>query len=441
MMKSIPRLSKPFLSSTIQLVMFALLLVFGATAALAQTRGYVTNGQDNTVSVIDTATRAVIATVPVGSSPSAVAVTPNGRFAYVANTLGSSVSVISAVTNTVVATVPVGSFPRAIAITPNGAFVYVTCSSPSNISVINTATNTVVATIPLTRPSGIAMAPNGALAYVTHGAFDPSVTVIDTATNTVVANIPVPVNVTDAPAVTPNGAFVYVTCLSFSAGSKLAVIDTATNTLAAIVPLPPTFAPGVAIAPNGALAYVANNGGGVCCVAPLPSSVSVIDTASNTEIANVPVGSPLAIAVTPDGAFVYITNLSNNTVSVLSTATNTLFDVVAVGTFPQSIAFGTLTEDPPEVDPIEALLGKVQTLIADGVLTQEQGAGLLDKIHEAIAKLDAGQTDAGQTSAACNQLSSLINQVNGFISSGTLTPAQGEELINAVNAVKTDIGC
>jgi len=153
----------------------------------------------------------------------------------------------------------------------------------------------------------------------------------------------------------------------------------------------------------------------------------------------VPVGSPFGIAVTPDGAFVYITNISNNTVSVLSTATNTPFAVVAVGTFPRSIAFGTLTEDPPEVDPIEALIDKVETLIAEGALTQQQGAGLLDKIHEVTAKLDAGQTD--QTGAACNQLSSLINQVNGFISSGSLTPAQGEDLINAVNAVKTAIGC
>lgn len=90
-------------------------------------------------------------------------------------------------------------------------------------SVIDTATNTVVATIPVTLPFMLAIAPNGPLGYVTHGAFDPSVTVINTATNTVVANIPVPVDVTIAAAVTPNGAFAYVTCLSFSTGPKLAV--------------------------------------------------------------------------------------------------------------------------------------------------------------------------------------------------------------------------
>ena len=434
-MKSI--LANLITGSALRLLMFASLLGFGAIATAAQTRGYVTNAHDNTVSVIDIVTDSVIATIPVGSSPAEVAVTPNGRFAYVINTLGDTVSVISAATNTVVATVPVATFPQGIAITPNGAFAYVTSSAASTISVIDTATNTVVATIPVSSiPFRIAIAPNQPLAYVTHGAFDPSVTVLNTTTNTVVANIPVPVNATIAPAVTPNGAFAYVTCLSLPTGSKLAVLDTATNTVVAIVPLPAeTFAPGVAIAPNGTRAYVANNGNARCCAEPGPSSVSVIDIASNTEIANVPVGSPNGIAVTPDGARVYVTNLSNNTVSVISTDTNSPFDVVPVGSFPQSIAFGTFTEEPV-VDPIESLIDKVKALIAAGALTQEQGAGLLDKIQEVIAKIDAGQT-----AAACNQVSSFINQVNGFINNGSLTSAQGQELIDAANALKTKIGC
>ena len=65
-----PTLSKHVLGPAIRVVMFALLLAgFGASAALAQTRGYVANNNDNTVSVIDTATHSVIATVPVGASP------------------------------------------------------------------------------------------------------------------------------------------------------------------------------------------------------------------------------------------------------------------------------------------------------------------------------------------------------------------------------------
>ena len=435
MTKNTHKLLKLVLGPATRVVMFALLMSLGAGTVLAQTRGYVTNAQSNTVSVIDTTTASVIATVPVGLSPSSVAVTPNGRFAYVTNQQSNTVSVISAATNTVVATVPVGVGPSSIAITPNGAFAYV-ATFGSNISVIDTATNTVVTTMPLSFPSMLAIAPVGNLGYVTHGAFVNGVTVINTATNSLVTDIPIPADVTISVAVTPNGAFVYVTCLSFTTGSKLAVIDAATNTVAAIVPLPATFAPGVAISPDGAFAYVANNGGGVCCSSPGPSSVSVIDTASNTEVARESVGSPNGIAVTPDGAFVYVTNLSNNTVSIMTTATNSVVAAIPVGNFPQSVAFGVFIPEPPPRDPLDVLLEQLNGLIADGTLSQDQGAGLLDKIHEASAK-----HNAGQAGAACNQLNSFINQVNAFISNGTLTPAQGQSLIDAANAVGTKFGC
>ena len=67
---------------------------------------YVTNHANN-VSVIDTATNNVVATVPVGSLPAGVAVIPDGKHAYVANEGSATVSVISTATNTVVATVGV----------------------------------------------------------------------------------------------------------------------------------------------------------------------------------------------------------------------------------------------------------------------------------------------------------------------------------------------
>ena len=56
MTKFIQKMSKLVLGPAIRVLMLALLLAgFGVGAALAQTRGYVTNGGDNTVSVIDTA--------------------------------------------------------------------------------------------------------------------------------------------------------------------------------------------------------------------------------------------------------------------------------------------------------------------------------------------------------------------------------------------------
>ena len=64
------------------------------------------------------------------------------------------------------------------------------------------------------------------------------------------------------------------------------------------------------------IAYVANGG---------DNTVSIIDTATNTVTAAVPVGGfPTAIAVTPNGAFAYVANSGSNTVSVINMATNTV---------------------------------------------------------------------------------------------------------------------
>lgn len=90
---------------------------------LVDPNAYVTNTAAGVVSVIDTLTDAVLATVPVGASPTRVAVTRDGVRVYVANTGGNSVSVIDTSANAVVATVPVPSAPTAVAIKPNGAEV------------------------------------------------------------------------------------------------------------------------------------------------------------------------------------------------------------------------------------------------------------------------------------------------------------------------------
>jgi YVTN family beta-propeller protein len=85
------------------------------TTAQAQTRAYVTNGVSNTISVIDTASNIVVATIPVGVFPFGVAITPDGTRAYVAN--DNTISVIDTASNTVVATFAPGSDVFEVAIT------------------------------------------------------------------------------------------------------------------------------------------------------------------------------------------------------------------------------------------------------------------------------------------------------------------------------------
>src|SRR5229473_2130454 len=142
-----------------------------------------------------------------------------------------------------------------------------------------------------------------------------SVAVIDTLLDRVVAVIPVQIQPL-AVAITPNGAFAYVTNSGWIFGSNsVSVINTASNTVATTIPVG-RFPVGVAITPNGAFAYVANFNS---------NSVSVINTATNTVVATVPVGNgPVAVAITPDNSFGYVTNGSSDNVSVISTATNTV---------------------------------------------------------------------------------------------------------------------
>ena len=156
---------------------------------------YVTNTGDDTVSVIDTATNTVVGLpIPVGVSPTGVAVTPDGTKVYVTNSnvADNTVSVIKTATNTVVKTVPAGRGPVAVAVTPDGTKVYVVNNASKNVSIFHRPGFTLVATIPVGNfPQGVAITPDGTQAYVTNS-IDATVSVINTATNTV-AGLPIPV--------------------------------------------------------------------------------------------------------------------------------------------------------------------------------------------------------------------------------------------------------
>ena len=70
---------------------------------------YVANSGAGTVSVIDAATRAVTATIPVGSGPDGVAVDPAAGTVYVVNNLAGTVSVIAHPVITTTSPLPPGT--------------------------------------------------------------------------------------------------------------------------------------------------------------------------------------------------------------------------------------------------------------------------------------------------------------------------------------------
>jgi YVTN family beta-propeller protein len=98
----------------------ALVFLMLVSLAGASPFAYITNAESDNVSVIDTTTNKVTATIPVGSNPMGVAISPSGTKVYVINAHSNDVSVIDTATNIVITTVPVGSSPKGVAVSPNG---------------------------------------------------------------------------------------------------------------------------------------------------------------------------------------------------------------------------------------------------------------------------------------------------------------------------------
>ncbi|MDW5549944.1 PKD domain-containing protein [Methanosarcina sp.] len=316
------------------LILFLILVSSAASAANAQsaspakTYAYITNFDDDTISVIDTATNKVTATVPVwGSEAWGVAVSPDGKKVYV--TCFSDVYSIDTATNTATHMVSLGSTLRGVAVSPDGKKVYVTNINDGTVSVIDTATNKVTATVNVgSTLRGVAVTPDGSKVYVANSG-DNNISVIDTATNKVTATV----NVGSWPygvAINFMGTKVYVTNTD---SNTVSVIDTTTNKVIATVPVG-SDPLGVAVNPDETKVYVANNGNDD----DPENTVSVIDTATNKVIATVSVGSdPFGVSVTPDGKKVYVANSDDGTVSVIDTATNKVIATVDAGWGPVAL--------------------------------------------------------------------------------------------------------
>jgi len=292
------------------------------------TYAYITNGGSNNVSVIDITTNNVTTTVPVGSLPEGVAVSPDGRWVYVANLGSNTVSVIDTTKNNVTATVKVGTKPKGVAITPDGTKVYVTNYGDSTTFVINTSSNTVTARVDVgNNPFGVAVA--GTKAYVTNDN-DSTVSVIDTSTDTITATVNMENQKPGGIAVTETKAYV-----TSGSTNNVYVIDTATSKVTDTVPVG-NNPKGVAVVPDGTKVYVANFDS---------NNVSVINTSTKTVEATITVGkSPYGVAVTPDGREVYVTNDHENTVSIIDTGNNTVTAAINVGSLPKTLGqfIGTL---------------------------------------------------------------------------------------------------
>jgi YVTN family beta-propeller protein len=119
------------------------------------------------VLVIDILSNTLVKTITTGPPPppaapvgTAVAVTPDGKYAYVTNEGSNNLTVIDTASNTLLESLPVGTTPTGVAVTPDGKDAYVTNQGSNDVSVIETASNTVVATISVPGPGAIAIVPS-----------------------------------------------------------------------------------------------------------------------------------------------------------------------------------------------------------------------------------------------------------------------------------------
>lgn len=122
-------------------------------------------GGSGLISVIDTATNKVTKTFAVPDWAWPMAVSPNGSRLYVSGVTGV-ISVVDTGTSTVVASIQVGS-TSGLAVSPNGSRLYATRSNKT-VAVIDTATNQVINEIGvINAPNGVAVSPDGNCIYVT----------------------------------------------------------------------------------------------------------------------------------------------------------------------------------------------------------------------------------------------------------------------------------
>ena len=252
----------------------------------APTQAYIVNQGSETVSVVDLATLAVVATIPVNGKPAGVAISPGGGKVYVTAPDAHDVAVIDTTLGAVIARFAVGGGPLGIAVHPVSGAIYVADWYSKALHVIDPLTGAVLANLEAGQsPSGIALTSNGARA-LTADREDNTVSVFDTATNLRIAQIAV--------------------------GQR-------------------PF--GVTIDPSGDIAYTANVGS---------NDVSVIDLAALRVIATVPVGRrPYAVAVSTHNVFV--TDQYGGTVTVFQRDNRAVVATIPACDHPEGINYDWTT--------------------------------------------------------------------------------------------------
>ena len=260
----------------------------------AERRAYVTiSGHHyDSVAVIDTENKQVIANHPVEGTATDVAVSPDGTRIFVGragrHSVGLDVINTFGRTSAIDIANGVGRTVDAVRVSPNGRLVYVGTSDADSgkLHVVDAVEGRVIREVPIASPiRDVALSRDGALAYV--ASFDThwggSIDVIDTAINEITAKV----GVGGAPmqmALSPDGSRIYIADYE-----HVAVLCTETNSV--VDTLTVTAEPScVAVSPDGSRLYIADHSGTITVL-----SVALDTSALETELMAVSVSTAPAI--------------------------------------------------------------------------------------------------------------------------------------------------
>src|SRR5512132_2032874 len=189
---------------------------------------YVTNETGGDMSVIDAATNAVVATIPLGKRPRGIIASPDRTLLYVAlsgspiggpnvdesklpppDRSADGIGVVDVRQRKLVKTLPSGPDPEQVAISADGKQVYVANEDAAQLSVIDTSDGHLVQTFKIgEEPEGVTVEPSGKRVWVTSEA-DGAVFVADLDAKKVAKSVkvgPRPRSI----AFTPDGGRAYV---------------------------------------------------------------------------------------------------------------------------------------------------------------------------------------------------------------------------------------
>lgn len=244
-------------------------------------RIYVTQLDKGTVTALDTA-GAVVQTIAVGQTPTGVAFAPDGQTAYVTNQHSQSVGVINASAGEQVRTILLPANPFVPLVSPGGHWVLIT-SNTTTVFIADARGDRILGTIDLNgAPNGFALDPRGGRVYIS----------------------------------------------TFTGGTVSEVAFDSRSVLR-------TFTPGgrpqdLVVSRNGSTLFVANEAGWI----------DAFDIASGVSRARIPLaGGGFGMALTPDQAYLYVTEPGNGKVEVISTATLEVVKSLDVGGVPRRVAF------------------------------------------------------------------------------------------------------